>query len=82
MPHPSPVRFRTPPLNQKRFLVHARHVGPHRARVIEEVSFEAAAVAYAEDLHPPPEGQEDLRVVVRELDTGHEHSFLLDLGGV
>ena len=33
------------------FSVHARHVGSHHARVLEETSFEAAAVAYVEDFH-------------------------------
>ena len=32
------------------FSVHARHVDSHHARVLEEASFEAAAVAYVEDL--------------------------------
>ena len=29
--------------------VHARHVDSHHARIIEEASFEAAAVAYVEE---------------------------------
>ena len=33
----------------RRFSVHARHVDAHHARVLEERSFEAAAVAYVED---------------------------------
>ena len=34
----------------RQFAVHARHVDAHHARVVEEASFEAAAVAYVEDL--------------------------------
>ena len=30
----------------RQFSVHARHVDSHHARVLEEASFEAAAVAY------------------------------------
>ena len=62
----------------RRFRVHARHVEAHHARVLEERSFEAAAVAYVEDLHgvgDPPE----ISVIVRDLDSGHEHCFRIDL---
>ena len=37
----------------RQFSVCARHVHSHHARVLEEASFEAAAVAYLEDFHPP-----------------------------
>ena len=36
------------------FSVHARHVPAHDARILEELSFEAAATAYVEDLHELP----------------------------
>ena len=62
----------------RRFSVHARHVEAHHARVLEERSFEAAAVAYAEDLHAIGDEYE-ISVIVRELDSGHEHCFRIDL---
>ena len=62
----------------RRFSVHARHVEAHHARVLEERSFEAAAVAYVEDLHAIGEAHE-ISVIVRELDSGHEHCFHIDL---
>ena len=63
----------------RRFSVHARHVGAHQARVLVERTFEAAAVAYIEDLHALGDERE-ISVVVREVDTGHEHCFRIDLG--
>ena len=62
----------------RRFRVHARHVEAHHARVLEERSFEAAAVAYVEDLHAIGD-QPEISVIVREVDSGHEHCFRIDL---
>ena len=62
----------------RRFSVHARHVGAHHARTLMERSFEAAAVAYVEDLHAIGQAHE-ISVIVRELDSGHEHCFSIDL---
>lgn len=64
----------------RQFRVHARHVDGHHARLLEEASFEAAAVAYLEDFHPPVGGDDDeISVIVREVGTGHEHCFRIDL---
>jgi hypothetical protein len=62
-----------------RFSVRARHVHPHHARTLAERSFEAAAVAYVEDLHDVGD-EDEVSVVVRDLDSGHEHCFRIDLG--
>ena len=62
----------------RKFRVHARHIDGHHARTLSERSFEAAAVAYLEDLHPVGE-ETEVSIVVRELDTGHEHCFRIDL---
>jgi hypothetical protein len=62
----------------RRFSVHARHVGAHHARVLAERTFEAAAVAYVEDLHGVGD-EPEISVIVREVDTGHEHCFRIDL---
>ena len=61
------------------FRVHARHVDVHHARTLEEPSFEAAAVAYVEDLHDIPGDGAEVSVIVRELESGHEHCFRIDL---
>ncbi len=62
----------------RRFSVHARHVDAHHARTLVERSFESAAVAYVEDLHDLGAEQE-ISVIVREIDSGHEHCFRIDL---
>ena len=48
----------------RQFSVHARHVDSHHARLLEEKSFEAAAVAYVEDFHPPLTDDHEISVVV------------------
>jgi hypothetical protein len=63
----------------RRFSVHAQHVDSHHARVLEETSFEAAAVAYVENFHPSLTEDHEISVVVREVGTGHEHCFRIDL---
>ncbi|RYB01941.1 DUF5961 family protein [Lichenibacterium ramalinae] len=63
----------------RRFSVQARHVDAHHARVLEETSFEAAAVAYAEEFGLPFADEHEMSVVVRDLDNGHQHSFRIDL---
>ncbi len=62
----------------RRYSVHARHVHTHHARTLEELSFEAAAVAYVEDLHDLGD-EHEVSVIVREIDSGHEHCFRIDL---
>lgn len=61
------------------FSVHARHLDAHDARVVQEASFEAAAVAYAEDLHVAVKDGDEVSLIVRDLETGHEHCFKVDL---
>ena len=68
----------TQPPEIRRFSVHARHIGVHHARAFEECSFEAAAVAYIENLHDIGD-QHEISVIVREVDSGHEHCFRIDL---
>jgi hypothetical protein len=65
--------------DDRRFSVHARHAGPHHARVVHEPSYEAAAIAYVEDLAIAPDDDGEISVVVRDLDTGGEHCFRIDL---
>lgn len=72
MPH-TPSETRT-------FRVHARHVDAHHARTLKEPSFEAAAVAYVEDLHELPGDGDEISVIVQEVESGHEHCFTVDLG--
>ena len=64
----------------REFQVHARHVDRHHAHLVSETSFEAAAVAFVEDYPHEVGGEPEVSVVVRELATGHEHCFKVDLG--
>ena len=64
--------------SDREFSVHARHVDQHHARRVLEVSFEAAAVAYIEDLHPHSD-EPEISVIVRDVASGHEHCFRIDL---
>ena len=62
------------------FRVHAGHVDNHHARLVEESSFEAAAVAYLEGFDlAAAGGDEDIRVIVHDVGTGHEHCFRVDM---
>lgn len=70
-----------PKSNKKRkFSVYARHPGRRATHVIEEVSLEAAAIAFLEDF-PLPADDEDhkLTVIVRDLTESSEHCFTVDL---
>ena len=62
-----------------RFRVHARHFDSHHARVLVEASFEAAAVAYVEDLAPVWSEDQEISVIVHSLEDGREHCFRIDL---
>ena len=65
----------------RRFRVHARHIDGHHARLLMETSFEAAAIAYLEDfdLQASVNDDSEVRVIVHEVQTGHEHCFKVDL---
>ena len=73
-PAPSPV-----PEAPRRFSVHAHHDDRHPARIVEEASVEAAALAYVADFHPPADLFGEVRVIVCDLEAGAEHCFRIDL---
>ena len=60
------------------FKVRARHEDGHHGRLIREPSAEAAAIAYVEHL-PFVSGQHEVGIVVRDIQNGHEHSYLIHL---
>jgi len=64
--------------NDRLFSVHARHLDSHHARTVSEQTFEAAAVAYVEDLHALGDDAE-ISVIVRDVASGREHCFRIDL---
>jgi hypothetical protein len=61
------------------FIARALHLDLHHARRLEASSFEAAAVAYLEDLHVDPAERSEIRVQVRDVATGQEHGFCLEV---
>ena len=63
----------------REFSVHARHIDRHHAHVVTEASFEAAAVAYLENFPQTADDDHEVSVIVREIDSGHEHCFRVDL---
>jgi len=62
------------------FRVHARHLDRYKARLIDEPTFEAAAIAYIENLPALPGEELEVSVVVHDIESGHEHCFRVDLG--
>lgn len=60
------------------FRVRGRHEDPHHGRLVRETSSESAAIAYVEHL-PFVDGLNQVGVVVRDMQSGHEHSYLLHL---
>ena len=61
------------------FRVHACHLDPHHSRRVRERSFEAAAISYLEDYPPTPDDEDEISVIVREVGSGHEHCFKVNL---
>jgi hypothetical protein len=61
----------------RRFSVCASDRDPHAARPLQAVSFEAAAIAYAEETHLGAAA--DVRLIVRDLESGAEQGFVLAL---
>jgi Family of unknown function (DUF5961) len=67
------------PAESRSYRVHLRDIEGSAVRILQEASFEAAAVAYAEDFEHAGHDGQALKIVVRDLETGHEHCFLVDL---
>jgi hypothetical protein len=67
------------PTGDRMFVVRARHVDRHHGRRLAEASFEAAAIAYAEDHPPSPESGSEISIIVRDAESGREQCFRIDL---
>ncbi len=63
----------------RRFRVHAGHLDRHHAVFVEEESFEAAVIAFVEDHPAAAEADDEMRVIVHDVASGHEHCFMVDL---
>lgn len=64
--------------SMRQFCVHARGEDGRRGHLVEEKSFEAAAVAFVELWRPPVDGDGDVSVLVTDVESGVEHCFSLD----
>lgn len=69
MPRPEPL--------PRRFHVRALHSEDHHGRVVDELSFEAAAAACAEAVRADVDGT--IRVVVHDVESGDWRCFRIDL---
>ena len=63
----------------RRYCVSVRHTEPRHWRVVAETTFEAAAVAYVEDFPLSPDHAGEISLVVRDIESGREHCFRIDL---
>jgi hypothetical protein len=63
----------------RRFRVHASHIARHHARVTLEPTSEAAVVSYIEGLPFAIDDRVEISIIVRDIDTGHEHCFRVNL---
>ncbi len=63
----------------RHFRIHAGHVDRHHAVLVEEASFEAAVIAFVEDHPAEAETGDEMRVIVHDVASGHEHCFKVDL---
>jgi hypothetical protein len=63
----------------RKFRIHAGHVDRHHAILVEETSFETAVIAFVEDHPAAAETGDEMRVIVHDVASGHEHCFMVDL---
>lgn len=63
----------------RRFRVRSWSDEGHRERVVSEPTFEAAAISYAEHLTLPADARPEVKLLVHDIETGHEHSFVIHL---
>jgi hypothetical protein len=68
--------------SNRRFSVHMRETDMRHACIVEETSFEAAAVAYIEGFSLDLDCEHQISIIVRDLETGREHCFKVDLDKV
>lgn len=61
---------------QRRFAVHAADDAPARARLVDGVSFEDAALHFLEDSHPDAD---EVQLFVEDCETGERQCFRIDL---
>ena len=63
----------------RRYHVRVRHGEAGHDHLVAETSFEAAVIAYAEDFPLSPDHGSEISVIVRDVESGREHCFRIDL---
>jgi len=63
----------------RRYSVRVRQAEPPHGHVVAEATFEAAAVAYIEDFPLASDHGAEISLVVRDIESGREHCFRIDL---
>ena len=63
----------------RRYSVRVLRAEPRHGQVVAEASFEAAAVAYVEDFPLSPDHGAEISLIVRDIESGREHCFRVDL---
>lgn len=63
----------------RRFSVHTDRTPDPCVRIVEEASFEAAALAYLEDFYPHADAEGDVSLIIRDLGDGGECCLRVDL---
>ena len=71
----------TEPASNRRFRVRARHEDIRHGRLLNEPTYQAAAIAFVEHLPVSDAEQSGISVVVQDVETGHEHSFWVHFDG-
>lgn len=64
---------------QRRFTVHGVAESGARARQIEGVSFEDAALHYLAEQHPAGDADDEVSLYVEDCETGERQCFRIDL---
>ncbi|WP_374577198.1 DUF5961 family protein [Phenylobacterium sp. J367] len=64
---------------QRRFTVHGTGESPGRGWPVEGVSFEDAALHYVEDVHPAPDPEGEVQLLVEDCESGERQCFRIDL---
>jgi len=70
----------TPSPDVRRFSVHASEEVRARAQMVEERSFEAAALRFCAEQHPHGDLFGEAAVMVEDCETGEQQCFRVDLG--
>ena len=65
----------------RRYRVRARHEDVHHGRLLDEPTYQAAAIAYVEHLPISESERSGISVIVQDVETGHEHSFWVHVDG-